>query len=451
MSVATNNYSLFVAKQTRRGVYPANPTFRLRVLGGGLTGEITKDVKNVADNSFWTSSLERVGLAALSSEVTVVCEPNSSGLLFMAGGLSTDTPGGGADPYEHVLTAAAGPGNFTYLTFWQCYDGQWTVFHDCQVASFGFAGSTSDKFLALRLSILGLAEEETCAQPTLPGAEEDAYHWLDAGGYWNVLGDAASVDHSDLPEDLDDLKAWLLSFKTLWNGTHCALASGLHHKAADAVNTLTYATPIADQTAANTALDEIKTVLNAHFENVTVHYFADPNVLTYAAVDSLAASLLAVQEIIGQVNTPGRYNAHAGAVGGINNFGFDIATGAKGIQGESLTYYAVHRSKGEFTVIADQLLEDFRLRNLIKFGDPNPAAGTKVSSEIQYGCFEVKFTASTSGNERSIKIIEPRFSFDPAPVLALVGDPEGNEQFLPIRGTAKITPTVKIKNSIPAY
>ena len=93
-----------------------------------------------------------------------------------------------------------------------------------------------------------------------------------------------------------------------------------------------------------------------------------------------------------------------------NNSALTVGTNAKAIQGEGLTAYAIHRAGGSIRIAAQQLMEDFRAYNLVKYGDPAAANGTDVTSEIQKGSLAVKFTASVTGNERSctvsVKVVE---------------------------------------------
>jgi len=452
--IATNNFALYVAAQTARGVYPAAATYKLRVLDGGLSSKPAVDRKNVADGSIWTPSLQRIGFIETGGEFSAVAEPLSTGLLLKAG-IGTDTVGGGADPYSHVITPATAMSGFKYLSFWQYFDGEWSVFRDCQVAGLELTASIDDRFMVIRPTIIGMAREQKCsALGAPPAAESDAYHWLDAAGYWCLFGEPANIDHSDVPTDAAGLYTWLAAFKTAWNA-HCAVATGVHHKAADAVNVLSYATPVAALADAYVALDEIETKYEAHRVDTTVHYFADAtNTLSWATPATEAAALACAELVIGRVNSPGVYNRHLGVVAGLKNINLSIGMDAKSLQGEDMTAYVVHRGKGSIKVACEQLMEDFRLYNLAKYGDPAAVAGTDVTSEIQHGALNCKFTASVSGAERSIQISVPQFDFDPEPITGTVGNPDGNEIYLTVGGEASGTApvaTVTVKNSAASY
>jgi len=452
--IATNEFQLQVARQTAKGAYPAAPTYALRVVSGGLSSKPTVDQKKVGDGSFWTTALKRTGYIETGGEPTLICDPNSLGLMVY-GGMGTDTPSGSADPYSHVITPST---TFGYFTFWQEFDDSWSVFHDCQIVGFELSGSTDDKFLTMKPTIIGMALEQKCAEPAMATAETDAYHWLDAGGYWALTGDLTNMDHQDVPTDLDTLKTALTNFKAKYNA-HCAVASGRHHKAADAVNTLAFADNPADLAACIVALTEIRADLIAHEANTTAHYFADttdnnPSAAWLEPCVTLEDCLIAAEELIGYVNAPGCYNRHLGAMPGIKQFALTVGTNAKAIQGEGLTAYAIHRAGGSIRIAAQQLMEDFRAYNLVKYGDPAAAAGTDVTSEIQKGSFAVKFTASVTGNERSCLVSVPEFDWDPVPVMSLMGDPEGNEIYLPIEGEAAGSAplaTVTVVNSVATY
>ena len=453
--IATNEFQLQVARQTAKGAYPAAPTYALRVVSGGLSSKPTVDEKKVGDGSFWTTALKRTGYIETGGEPVLICDPNSLGLMVY-GGMGTDTPAGGGDPYTHVITPST---TFGYFTFWQEIDDEWSVFHDCQIIGFELGGSTDDKFLANKPTIIGMAKEQKCAVPgALATAETDAYHWLDAGGYWSLTGDLTNMEHQDVPTDLAGLKTALTNFKATYNA-HLAVATGRHHFAADAANTLAYATPPADLAACIVCLTEIRADLILHEARTATHYFADttannPSAAWIEPCVTLADCLIAIEDLLGYVNAPGCYNRHLGAMPGIKSFALTVGTNAKAIQGEGMTAYTIHSAGGKITIAAEQLMEDFRAYNLVKYGDPAAAAGTDVTSEIQKGSFAVKLTASVTGNERSCLISVPEFDWNPVPVMSIIGNPEGNEIYLPIEGEAAGSAplaTVTILNSIATY
>jgi hypothetical protein len=321
---------------------------------------------------------------------------------------------------------------FPYVTFWQYFDGQWTQFRDCQIAGCDIeCTNDGDGFMRLTLTVIGLAPEKKVAEPTAPNEETDKVHWLDSGGYNMLSGDYLNMDHSDVPTTQAELISWLTTRKTIWNA-HCAVASGRHHKAADTTNLLTYDTPCADLAACYVALDEIEAKHEAHRVNTTVHYFADDtNILSWTTPDSLEKALACAEIVIGHVNSPGVHNRHLGATPGAKSLKLSFQMTAKGVQGEGITAYAIHRAPGTITGATDLLLEDFRLINLAKFGNIKPAIGAETTSEIQTMSLYRKFIASTSGNERSISIYIPEFELDPEPLMTIMGGPEGMRSSLP--------------------
>ena len=269
-----------------------------------------------------------------SSDSTV----SAAGWVWPARTPPTLTPPRGwrARPRSPATPATSTPSTtFGYFTFWQEFDDGWSVFHDCQIVGFELSGSTDDKFLAIKPTIIGMALEQKCAEPVLATAETDAYHWLDAGGYWALTGDLANMEHADVPTDIDELKAWLTAFKAHYNA-HCAIANGRHHKAADAVNTLSYADNPADLAACIVCLTEIRADLIAHEANTTAHYFADttdnkPSAAWLEPCVTLEDCLIAAEDLIGYVNAPGCYNRHLGAMPGIKQFALTVGTKAKAI------------------------------------------------------------------------------------------------------------------------
>ena len=185
--IATNEFQLQVARQTARGAYPAAPTYALRVVSGGLSSKPTVDQKKVGDGSFWTTALKRTGYIETGGEPVLICDPNSLGLIVY-GGMGTDTPSGGADPYSHVITPST---TFGYFTFWQEFDDGWSVFHDCQIVGFELSGSTDDKFLAIKPP----QHMGTVRNPPGPGGRR--LHWRTLG-FW-ALTSGHAYGHNDFP------------------------------------------------------------------------------------------------------------------------------------------------------------------------------------------------------------------------------------------------------------
>lgn len=452
--IASHYFNLQVAKQTARGTYPANPTYFLEVVSGGLVPKPNVATLNISDNRIFGSSKKRITYVECGGQVTVTGQPKDLGAL-LAWAWGVDTPAGGGDPYTHVITPATSLTGFPYLTFWQHFDGQWTQFRDCQIVDISIeATNEGDGFMRLVLTVVGLAKEKKVAAPDTPATQEtDTVHWLDGGGYATLNGDHANMDHTAVPTDAAGLYAWLATFKTAYN-LHCDLATGRHHKAADAANKLTYGV-IAALADAYTALDEIETKYEAHRASTTVHYFADTtNTLSWSTPDSEATALVCAGMVIGAVNSPGVYNRHLGAQPGIKSVKLSLSMNATPIQGEGLTAYALQRKPGTIMGAFDILQEDFRLMNLAKFADIAPAAGTETTSEIALCSFYHKFTASTSGAERSIAILVPQFDLDPEPLGTIMGGPEGSEIIATVGGEASGTApiaTVTVVGPVATY
>lgn len=453
MSVATASFNLQGAKQTGKGAYPAQPAYFFKVLEGGLGGAPQVDRLEVADGGMWTPTAKRVGYIETGGQPSVTAQPkNLAFLLWLAFGAISS--GGGGDPYSHSITPATSAAGFPYSTWWQKFDTEWRQFRDCQISALEIECSVENKFMRLRPTFVGMQPEKKVAAPTEATEETDIYHWLDATGYHVIDGDPTNVEHTVVPADLAALKSWLTAFKASWNA-HCAVATGAHHKAADATNTLGYATPPADEAACIAALTEIKTDVNAHMANTTVHLNADVlNPLAFGTpCASTAACIVAVEEMRGYDNTPGKVLKHMGVVASIKSVKQTVSMGATPLQGEDLTAYALQRKRGSIALAVEYLMEDFGLVNKVKFGATNPAAGTEATSEIQTGAFSCKFTANTSGAERSAALVVPQFDYDPEP-FNVYGNPAGNEQYLTVGGEASGTAplcTWTVKNSVASY
>jgi hypothetical protein len=458
--LTTHDCNLQIAKQTARGVYPAAPAYFLELIEGGLVSSPTVDSLNIMDGRIFGASRKRIGYVETGGQPTVTAQPKGMGAV-LAWMFGSDTPAGGADPYTHTIVPAAALSGFPFFTAWQKgVNGQWSVFHDLQIIGGDIEVAVDSKFMRLKPNIVGMAKEQYCAAPGAPATQEtDAVHWLDAGGYHcGFTGDWTNLAHIAVPTDLDTLKTALASFKTVYNA-HLAVATGLHHKAADAVNTLAYATPLADLAACIVALTEIRADLISHEALTTTHYFADttdnnPSASWIEPCVTLADCLLAAQDLLGAVNTPGCYNRHLGAVANLRNVKLSFSMNASPIQGEGVTAYTVHRKPGTIGIAVDQLQEDMRLINRAKYGKPVPVAGDEITTEIQNLGFKTKFTASVTGNERSIAISVPQFDLDPSPLMGLMGNPEGNEPIVTVGGEASGTApicTVTVVNDVSAY
>lgn len=456
--IANGDFALYVAKQTARGIYPAAPTYMLEIIDGGLKSNPTIKSLNVADGRIFGTSKKCIGFLDTGGEVTITGQPKDMGAMFAYAGW-TDTPAGGADPYTHVFTPPTSFGTFPYFCGWQILDDQVSFFGDLQITKLAAEiANTDDGFLRLRATVAGFAKETAAAAPALASAETDTVHWLNGGGYYNINGDWTNQVHITIPTDLDTLKTALASFKTAYNA-HCAVASGKHHKAADAVNTLAFATPLADLAACIAALTEIRADLIAHEADTTTHYFADttdnnPSTAWIEPCVTLADCLIASQDLLGKVNTPGCYNRHVGAQAGLRNMKLEYDLNPTLYQGEGVTAYAACRKPGTIMIATDMLQENFRMINLAKFGKPVPVAGDEVTTEIQQLSFNSKFIANTSGNERSIAVAVPTFDLDSQPLTGFMGAPDPSEPVVTIggeaTGTAPIS-TVTVVNDVAAY
>ncbi len=455
--IDSGKLAIYIAKQTARGVYPAAPTYMLEVIDGDLVSDPTISSLNIRDGRIFGSSKKRVTRVDTGGELTVTGQPKDMGAVFAYAGW-TDTPAGGADPYTHVMVEPTSFDNFPRFCAWRVFDDQISFFGDLEIGKLDAEiANTDDGFLRLKMAVVGMAKEQYAEAPAYPSQETDTVHWLDGGGYYNLNGDWTNQSHIALPTDLATLKTALASFKTLFNA-HCAVASGKHHKAADAVNTLTFATPLADLAACIVALTEIRADLIAHEALTTTHYFADttdnnPSAAWIEPCVTLEDCLIAAQDLLGKANTPGCYNRHVGAQAGMRNFKLSYDMNPTPYQGEGVTAYALHRKPGNIMVAADILQDDFRLINLAKYGKPVPAAGDEITTEIQQLSYNAKFTASTSGNERSIAISVPTFDLDSKPLAGFSGS-EDAEPVITVGGEATGTAplcTVTIVNDVATY
>lgn len=453
--IASHNFGLQVAKQTARGVYPVAPSYFLEVVSGGLSSKPNMDTLNLGDNRMFGTSKKRIGYIETGGTVTITAQPKAMGAI-LAWCFGVDTPAGGGDPYTHVITPATSFSGFPFLTFWNTLDGEWSQFRDCQIVGVDIECGVDNRWMRLVLTVIGMAKEKKVAAPGSPATEEvDLVHWLDAGGYHVLNGDYVNMLHGTVPTDLATMKTWLHTFKDAWNA-HCAIATGRHHKAADAVNVLAYADSPADEAACIADVALIKTAINAHIVLTTTHYFADPsaNLITYGVAADTAACLLCAQEIQGKVNSPGAYGRHLGATAGIRSVKLSFQMNATPLQGEDMTAYAVQRKPGTVMIATELLQEDFRIINLAKYGDPAAAAESEVTTEITQCGFYTKFIASTSGAERSIAILVPQYDLDPEPMMTMTGDPEGGEVVLTVGGEATGSApivTATVLNSVATY
>lgn len=449
----TGNSALYLAKQSARGIYPTTMTYALELIDGALSSKPTIGRLNIRDGRLLGSSKKRINYFETGGQPTITMQPKSIGAIVY-GINGNDTPSGGADPYTHVSIppTSLGAGSFPYWTALQYDLGRYTLFHDLQIVGGELEFGVDTGWVRARPTFIGMAKEQflsaaaVAADYTLPSAETDSVHWVDASGYHCLNGDWTNVAHIAVPTDLASLKTALASYKTVFNA-HCAVASGLHHKAADATNTLGYATPLADLAACIVALTECRAELIDHEALTTTHYFADttdnnPSAGWIEPCVTLADCLAAMQDLLGSDITPGCYNRHVGAVANLRKVLVQFNYGAAAWQGTGLTAYTVIRKPGDIMIAVDQLQEDLRLINLAKFGDPAPTSGDEVTSEIVQLGFTMKFIASVSGNERSFKFDMPQFDLDPTPLLDLTGNSEGQEAVVTIGGEATGTAPV---------
>ena len=453
MTINTADYAIYVATQTARGVPAAAPTYALSVISGGLSGTPTVDELNVCEGSMWTPRYKRIGRIEAGGSPVIAAQPKDLALLLYAGMGDIETTGS-VDPWSHAITPASDVTDFPFLTFWQQLGDYWERFEDCQITEFTLECSVADKFMRLTPTIVGLERpKKVAAIETPPAAETDVYHWLDAAGYWVIEGDIVNLYTGAVPTDLATAQTAANAIKTAYN-THCAVASGQHHKAADTTNTVTAANA-SDELSLVALVNEIKTKLTAHMAATTVHYFADTkHTITTADATDTATAIALLTELIGKTNAPGDYNGHLGAVANVNLFRLHVAMNAATWQGEELTSYAIIRKKGVIDVAVNQLLEDMAIKSKILYGNPAAADGTKFTDQIQTGSVAVKFIASTSAPERSLKVVVPQLDYDPASVAEITGNPDGNEIEVEIAGSASgsgTLATVTVLNNVASY
>ena len=452
--INSSDFNLQFAVQSARGIYPTDPTYCAEVISGTLQANPNVGKLNVGDSGLWTPSFKRVNRFEAGGSLTVLAQPLDAGALIYYGWGALSDAGGG-DPYTHTITPATSASGFPYVTFWQYVAGRWVRYHDCQITRIEVtvANDASEGFMLLTMDVVGMSRPVFSAAPSSPAsAESDAYHWLDATGYWVLDGDFTNLEHTATATDLATAQTLANAMKASYNA-HCAVSSGRHHQAADATNTVS-ATDASDLASLLTLVNEIKEDLNAHRIDTTVHYFADTtNVVSSADATDLPTALTLLQELRVFENSPGDYNAHLGATAALKSITLALDPAAATIQGEDVTPYAVQRKRGTISVAAELLVEDLRLINLVQFGDIAPTAEDAATDEIQFGSLVAKFIASTSGAERSLQISVPQFDYDPSG-MQLEGDAEGIEQYITVGGEASGTApiaTVTVLNSATTY
>ncbi len=455
--IATGDYNIQIAKQSARGVYPAAPTYFLEMVDGGISSKPDIKSLNISDGRIFGASKKTIGYVDTGGECTITGQPKDIGAMVAYAGW-TDTPAGGGDPYTHTFVPPTSFSAFPYFSAWVNIDDQWYFFGDLQIVKLGIETTNKDDgYFRLKPTIIGFAKEEFAAAPAAATQETSTLHWLHGGGYHNLNGDYTNMAHIAVPTDLATLKTSLASFKTVYNA-HLAVASGKHHKAADAANTLAFATPLADLAACIVALTEIRADLIAHEALTTTHYFADttannPSSAWIEPCVTLADCLLAAQDLLGDVNSPGCYNRHVGAQPAISSFKLDYDMNATPYQGEGVTAYCANRKPGMIGVAAEILQENFRLINLAKFGTPAPTAGTEITTTIQQLSWSSKFIQQASP-ERSIAFSVPTFDLDSEPFMGFKGNPEGDDPVLVVGGEATGSApiaTVTILNNVATY
>ncbi|MBN1629639.1 MAG: hypothetical protein JW990_07745 [Thermoleophilia bacterium] len=452
--IASNRYNLQMAIQPGRGIYPTAPDFFFECPGTGLVPRPTISRLEICDGRLWSPSLKKVTYIETGGQVDLIAQPEGLGaLLYGMLGAIDSTPGA---PDEHVITPATDLSDFPYFIVWQFMDDEWRVFKDCQIVGGEFTVSTDSTWALIRPTIIGMAPMEYGSDLGEDEATEETehFHWLDAGGYHFIGGDYTNAYMPDLPASLDDVKTVLAAFKTAYNA-HCAVATGLHHQAADAVNVLAYGTPIADEAAAIAACTEIRTDSIAHNADDATHYFADVlNDIVHANPTTTATCITFLQELLGSVNSPGCYNRHLGAKAGSRSLTVSIDMAAQPIQGEAVVPYIIKRKRGSINVAVDLLLGDFELVNLALFGDPNPAAGTEMTTDIQHLSLYNKFIAQAD-EEWSVAFDVPQFDIDPEPLYGVTGNPAGDEIIRSIGGEASGDEgeeiTITLKNTTAGY
>lgn len=165
MSIESNIYALWAAKQTAKGAVATTATKRLQQVGGNL--EITR-----ADGSENFSDLDRFGDATDYVDTiqgggspVVHAQPNSTAYLlwlFFGGETFTAAGGGAAPKYEFVPLANTG----FWCTFWKrvgLVDIIRQRFADCKITSLRIEGSTASKVVKITPTIVSLDPGEKIA------------------------------------------------------------------------------------------------------------------------------------------------------------------------------------------------------------------------------------------------------------------------------------------------
>jgi len=439
-----------MAPQSAKGVTAATPEFFLKAIGGALSPKRTTGQTLTGDGTVFSNGFEYVESMTAGGSLQVAAQPLGMGALVNAI-FGTDTKSGVSDPYTHDLVPNQASGGTDWYTFWKRVDDYWELYPDCRVSELLIEASVDRKLMQLTATILGAGAVQYISAPSSATAESDAFKYNDACGTWCQDGTPPNIITHAKPTDLASLITFLTAYKTGYEAHRANTTnSAWHHKASDAVNTLSYATPCADLAACQTALGEILTDFEAHRVNVSAHYFTDTlHDLQYTAPTGLPACLVAAAE------AKDMYNKHAGYIGSVREFSLRVTRGFEVWNGACITPYDVVEGHGEieasFTVLLDN--EGLRFYKKLMYGTPEPATSAEVVSSILSGSLYSKFTAvaASPGPERSVAVTIPTLQYTADDIGdAVAGDPAGAAGAMTINGYARGTDpkcTITVLNS----
>lgn len=428
------NRALFqyeMAPQSGKGIPAAAPEFFLKAIGGALSPKRTTGQTLTGDGTVFSDGFEYVAGIDAGGSLQVAGQPIAIGALVDAV-FGTDTKTGGGDPYSHALVPNQASGGTTWYTFWKRVDDYWELYPDAKVTELLIEASVDKRLMQATATIMSGAATQCITAPSSASAETEAFIWSNATGSWGQ--DSTYTNFVTSPKAVDLPTAIVLAnaLKAAYN-LHCAVATGYHHKAADATNTVG-AVDADDLAKLETLLNEMKGDVNAHRINTTVHYHTDTDhIVASADATTLATALVLANEIKED------YNKHAGYIGSIREFSMRITRGFEAWQGDGITPYDIVEGHGDievsFTVLLD--VEGLRFYKHLMYGTPEPATGTEVDDEILNGSFYAKFNTGATP-ERSISFLVPILRYKADDIGdAVAGDTSGAAGAMTITGVAR--------------
>lgn len=183
MSVESNIYALWAAKQTAKGAVASTATKRLQQVGGNLEIARADGSENFSDLDRFGDATDFVDTMQGGGSPVIHGQPNATAyLLWLFFGGETFTAGGGGNPPKFEFTPLANTG--FWITFWKrvgLVDIVRQRYADCKISSIKIEASTASKVVKITPTIVSLDPGEKIAadpSPTLELAEP--FLWTDA-------------------------------------------------------------------------------------------------------------------------------------------------------------------------------------------------------------------------------------------------------------------------------